>query len=123
MCAERTFAVIDGSPRIVVIRTKGSVALIDIETHMIDDLLDTGMQGFRHLLADWRQVDDYFADVERIIGKYAHIIDRQFDKIAVLAPSRMTAIVSGIKGRVSNTAIEQFDDEASALAWLRGGGG
>ena len=123
MCAERVFAIIDGSPRIVVIRTQGSVARIDIETLMVDDLIDTGIQGFRHLLADWRQVDDYFADIERVIGKYAHIIDRQFDKIAVLAPLRMTAIVSGIKGRVSKTAIEQFDDEASALAWLRDGGG
>ena len=121
MSAQRSFESIEGPPRIAVMRVQGSIDLEDSEKSLIDRLMDLTMQGYRHLLVDWTQLQEVKADAQRAIGTTAPVFDGRFDRIAVLAPPRLAPIVSKVKNHVSKTNIQTFDDEAAAIAWLQGG--
>ena len=121
MSAKRIFEVVDGSPKVMVVRVQGSIDIDDLEKDLIDQLMDIRSHDIRHVLIDWTQLDGFAPDARRAIGTYVPLFDGRYDKVAVLTPTRFASVVSDIKSHASTTEIQSFDDGRAALAWLQGG--
>ncbi len=119
MTSDYAFEVIEGSPRVLVTQTRGSMDLETAEQNLIDGLMEFGIHGIRHLLVDWSQLSEYKLEARRAIGSFAPAIDGRFEKVAVVASPQLMSVIADFQSYMSAMEIERFDDKGAALAWLR----